>query len=134
MVLDQPARRHSARTRGHTDRTILGLDLDHDGPKGANAPAGAFLAVFGIARHRVGNQAVNQPMRRATLLEIGAARGIGGHAGHADFLDAESCHGSRNTRFSGICTGTLSASVAMISAMKAHQRFTISVPDKASMP
>src|SRR6185312_4105963 len=46
-----------------------GFDLDDNRSKHADAPARAFFAVLGIARHRVGDQAVDQPMA-LVLLEV----------------------------------------------------------------
>src|SRR5690606_20020169 len=59
-------------------------DLNDDGAEYADAPARALLAVFFVARHRVGDQRVHKPVLRVARLEVGAGR-----VGRLDVVDSQ---------------------------------------------
>jgi hypothetical protein len=73
MVLDDPGGGMPARSGGDAGDARFGLEFDDDRAEETDAPARPLLAVGGVARHRIGDQAVHQPVPAAAGLEIGAA-------------------------------------------------------------
>jgi hypothetical protein len=88
MLLDQIASGLAACGDGEADRTVFGLDLDHERAEHVDAEAAARLTIFGIFRHRRGDMVID-PMAVRLIVIIRAAAA---HDARADLLDAGKRH------------------------------------------
>ena len=91
MLLDQPAGRRAAEAGGEADAALVVLDLDQDRAQHVDAPAQPRRLVGRIARHRVGDQRVDDPVAALLAVIVAAVPGAFDQMG-ADVGDARCGH------------------------------------------